>query len=81
MKVLNRVEIIVEKEEISHFYQFLLLPPCFQIPSAADAENIQLHVEKGLRLHTKRKSVFKKLNPANYKAQSVSQPCIPVFAV
>ena len=28
--LLRRVEIIVEKGEIAHFEQFLLLPQCFQ---------------------------------------------------
>ena len=33
----DRVENIVEKEEIAHYEQFLLFPQCFQKLSVADA--------------------------------------------
>ena len=35
-KFFNRVEITVEKEEIAHHEQFLLLPQCFQKTCTAD---------------------------------------------
>ena len=37
VKLLNRVEKILAKGEITHYEQFLLLPKCFQKLSAADA--------------------------------------------
>ena len=37
VELLNRVDNIVAKGEISHVEQFLLLPQCFQKLSAADA--------------------------------------------
>ena len=35
--IFNRVENIVEKGEIAHYEQFLLLPQCFQKSTAAEA--------------------------------------------
>ena len=37
VKSSNQVEKIIAKEEITHYEQFLLLPQCFQMLSAAEA--------------------------------------------